>query len=218
MARSPRPLPRSFFLLVILMSFSVARAETAKLRTESGAPSESSHRNLIRGERANCPLPSASAEPLDPPTTSAFAGITQFRAAEHFKENIAPIAEVRILWIGASFTHRYATKTENAAVHAAVRFHTLRKPSRDNDIIEELGDRHEMRLADLWCLLKSQANGEAGVLLVNAVPNVFYVRDDAGILGAVDAVWGGAGWEIGASPADGDRQWPSGTRIVAREQ
>jgi hypothetical protein len=36
----------------------------------------------------------------------------QFRAGESFRENIAPDAEVRILWIGASFMHRYAAKTE----------------------------------------------------------------------------------------------------------
>lgn len=225
MARPPRPLLYSSIVLAILTSSNdraaiapVARAETAKVWTQDGARGESRHRSLLRGGRTSCPLPPVLAEPLDPPTTSAVAGIRQFRAGEHFKENIAPSAEVRILWIGSSFMHRYAVKTENAAVHAAVRFHTLQKPSRDSDVIEELGDRHEIRLADLWCLLKSQANGEAGILLVNAVPNVFYVRDGAGVLGAVDAVWGGAGWEIGASPADGDRQWPSGTRVLSREQ
>jgi hypothetical protein len=83
--------------------------------------------------------------------------------------------------------------------------------------LKSLATCTETRLADLWCLLKSQANGETGVL-VNAVPNVFYVRDYTGILGAIDVVWGGAGWEIGASPADGDRQWPSGTRVLSRER
>lgn len=226
MACLPRPLPCLFILLAVLMPFPdrtavtpVAHAEIIKAWTdEDGARGQSSHRNLIRGERTSCPLPFASPEPLDPPTTSAFAGIRQFRAGESFRENIAPDAEVRILWIGASFMHRYAAKTESAAVHAAVRFHTLLKPSRDTDVIEELGDMHETRLADLWCLLKSQANGEAGILLVNAVPNIFYVRDHTGILGAIDAVWGGAGWEIGASPADGDRQWPPGTRVLSRER
>jgi hypothetical protein len=67
-----------------------------------------------------------------------------------------------------------------------------------------------------WCLLKLQANGEDGALQTNAFPNIFFVRDVTGVLGAVDALWAGAGWEIGASPVEGQREWPSGSRVIAR--
>lgn len=202
-------------LLAVLTAFAhhivIAPAAAQVANTDSEAL-----RNLIPGERTSCSLPPAAAEPLDPPTTSALSGIKQFRAGEYFREDIAPGAEVRILWIGATFMRRYAVKAESVAIHTAVRFHTLRRPSADKHIIDALGDRHEIRLADLWCVLKKQANGEEGVLLINAIPNIFYVRDSTGVLGAVDVVWGGAGWEIGASPVEGDRQWPSGARVLSR--
>jgi hypothetical protein len=60
-------------------------------------------------------------------------------------------------------------------------------------------------LADVWCLLRRQANGEDGALQTNSVPTIFFVRDGTGELGVVDLVWGGAGWEIGASPV-GDKR------------
>jgi hypothetical protein len=192
----------------------VADAETIRTQTPDSASSESNHLNLIWGVRMTCSLPPTSAEPLDPPTTSAFVGMRQFHAYEHFKKNIASSAEVRIQWIGATFLHRFATKTENVADSTAIRFYTLFRSSRDSQIIDELGDSHETQLADLWCLLKAQASGEVGILFLNA-PNVFYVRDSAGVLSAVDATWGGAGWEIGASPVNGDRQWSSGTRVLS---
>lgn len=190
-------------------------AEAPRTQTPDRVSSESNHRNLIWGVRITCFLPPTSAEPLDPPTTSALVGMRQFHAHEHFQKNIASSAEVRIQWIGATFLHRYATKTEDVTDSIAIRFYTLFRSSRDSQIVDELGDSHETQLADLWCLLKAQANGEVGILSLNA-PNVFYVRDSAGVLTAVDATWGGAGWEIGASSVDGDRQWLSGTRVLSR--
>jgi hypothetical protein len=171
---------------------------------------------LIHGERATCSRPAPVAEPLDPPTTSALTGASKFSAGEHFRENVAPGAEVGITWLGATFMRRFAIKIEDTVGPTTIQFHTLLRPSRDQHIIHELDDRHETRLGDVWCLLKRQSNGEAGTLLVNAVPNIFYVRDGSGELGAVDAVWGGAGWEIGASPVDGDRLWPAGARVLSR--
>jgi hypothetical protein len=222
MARLLRSFLYSSLLLAILTLLAdraviapLVGAEATNVQTSDRASNGSSHRNLIWGVRTTCSLAPAATEPLDPPTTSAFPGTRQFRAREHFKRNIASSADVKILWIGATFMRRYATKTEDVTDSSAIRFHTLFRSSRDSQIIDELGDSHETRLADLWCFLKAQANGETGILFIDA-PNVFYVRDSTGVLGAVDATWGGAGWEIGASPVDGDRQWPSGTRVLSR--
>lgn len=202
-------LHRPFLCLALMLLLMTAIPRIAQAKDESP-------RRLSHGERINCPHPPPAAELLDPPTTSAFGGVKKFPAATHFKENVAPSADVRIAWLGATFMRRFAIKIEDASGETTIQFHTLLRLSPDRHIIDELDDRHETRLIDLWCLLKLQAHGEPGTLLIDAVPNIFYVRDSSGVLGAVDAVWGGAGWEIGASPVDGERMWPPGARVMSR--
>jgi hypothetical protein len=68
-------------------------------------------------------------------------------------------------------------------------------------------------LADIWRILRRQANGESGALQTNSAPNIFFVRDVMGVLGVVDILSGGAGWEIGASPIGEQRAWPVGARV-----
>jgi hypothetical protein len=165
--------------------------------------------------RIECSLHRKSGESLDPPSTSAIQHTEQFAAREHFNEDITSTADVKISWLGASFVRRFANKVEAAGV-TSLQTYFLRSPSNDRDIIAELSDRHETNLADVWCLLRLQAKGEDGALQTNSVPNVFFVRDGAGELGVVDAVWGGAGWEIGASPVGDKRTWAPGTRVISR--
>jgi hypothetical protein len=75
---------------------------------------------------------------------------------------------------------------------------------------------YETRLADIWCLLKLQPNGESGALSTNATSNLFFVRDAVGVLGVVDVLWSGVGWEIGASPLTRHRSWSSGRQVITR--
>lgn len=170
---------------------------------------------IVPALRVECSLHRKSGEPLDPPSTSAIQPAEQFVAREHFKEDITPTADVKISWLGASFARRFAVKIEAAGV-TSLQTYSLRSPSNDREIIAELGDRHETNLADVWCLLRQQAKGEDGALQTNSVPNIFFVRDGAGELGVVDSVWGGAGWEIGASPVGDKRTWSPGTRVISR--
>lgn len=92
----------------------------------------------------------------------------------------------------------------------------LDKPSRSIAIADALHHPYETRLADIWCLLKLQPNGEPGALSVNATPNLFFVRDAAGVLGVVDVLWSGAGWEIGASSLTRNRPWLPGRQVITR--
>jgi hypothetical protein len=148
-------------------------------------------------------------------STSAIQHDERFVAREHFKEDIRPGAPVRISWLGATFVRRFASKVE-AARDTLLQTFVLQSPSNDREIITELGDGHETTLADVWCLLRLQASGEPGALQTNSTPNIFFVRDGAGQLGVVDAIWGGAGWEIGASPFGDKRAWSVGTRVISR--
>lgn len=154
-------------------------------------------------------------EPFDPPSTSAIPQTEAFVAQEHFREDITPAAQVKISWLGATFVRRFAVKVETAR-DTSLQSYTLRTPSSATEITGDLGIRDETRLADVWCLLRLQGKGESGALEINSSPNIFFVRDAIGELGVVDALWGGAGWEIGASPIASQQTWLRGTRVFSR--
>jgi hypothetical protein len=197
-----------------LLLLTAGNARLAAIENEPAANSAA----LSAGTNASCSRRATPAEPADPSADSSVtAAIShKFIACQRFRENTSPAAEVRISWLGATFVRRFAVKIEDDTNDVALQIHVLNKASSDNELIAELHDRYETRLADVWCFLKLQANGEDGALQTNAVPNIFFVRDAAGELGAVDTIWGGAGWEIGASPVRGQRQWPSGSHVISR--
>jgi hypothetical protein len=204
------PLSLIFSFLLVLAAGNVGSA------SNENNPARAGFEGLVPGPRATCSRHRAPAEPLDPPTTSALPHHEKFVASRHFKENISSAAEARISWLGAAFMRRFAVKVEDGTDEVTLQTYALSRSSSDTQIIAELDDHHETKLADLWCLLRLQANGEDGALQTNAAPNLFFVRDAAGVLGAVDAIWAGAGWEIGASQVDGQRRWPSGSRVISR--
>lgn len=148
--------------------------------------------------------------------TVAVGGMQRFVAAQNFRESTARDAPVKIVWLGRNFRRHFLRKIEEHVRPTEIGIHRLRRSARDGAIIADIGERHETRLAHLWRLLMRQPNGERGPLATNAVPNVFYIRDTGGALWAVDAVWSGAGWEIGASAIDDPRPWGSGRQIMSR--
>jgi len=170
--------------------------------------------SIVPAARVACSL--RAVDPTDPPSTSAIPSAEKFAGSEHFKEDISPTAEVKIFWLGATFVRRYLAKVEDHAGSTSLQTHHLNGPTSDQEIIAQLGQGRETGLIDVWCLLRRQANGEDGALRNNSTPNIFFVRDVTGELGVIDAIWGGAGWEIGASPIGDKRRWSSGTRIFSR--
>lgn len=152
----------------------------------------------------------------DPPTTAAVPSPSpsQFVARDHFRRTTAPAAVVRITWLGAAFSEHFVPKIEPDSHSPLLRSHTVRRASRDIEIIAELGTRHETTLGDLWCLLQRQSHGETGMLRTDAKPNVLYIRSTAGLLFTIDALWGGAGWELGASSTEGHRT--EGALVISR--
>ncbi|MFC0241455.1 hypothetical protein [Rhodopseudomonas telluris] len=161
-------------------------------------------------EARGCP----PAEPSDPATTASLGD--RFVAAQHFRETASARNGVAISWLGTMFRQRFVTKTEPASARTMLQPLRLRRPARASEIVAWLGDRGEVTLGELWCLLSLQPNGEQGALLTNAIPNLFFVRDREEKLWTVDVVWGGPGWEIGASAIDGDRRWEAGAQPFSR--
>lgn len=182
----------------------------------AGQQARPSSELLLQQATLSCAAPSPH-EPFDPPTTSALPAAGNFPVRDYFRLDTSPAAAVAIAWLGATFAQRYGGKVESRVAETTLAVFALERASRDAEIIAALGNRHETQLSTIWCSLRTQAHGEPGALLTTAVPNIFYARDAAGVLGAIDVVWGGAGWEIGASRIDGTRRWPAGVRVLSRE-
>lgn len=199
--------PNACLVIVLVVSGFGARAD------ENSAGGGSSAL-LVPQAKIECSLKRKPGEPLDPPSTAAIPHSESFLASEHFKEDIAPTAPVKISWLGATFARRFAAKVETTD-DTLLQAYVLKYPSSAAAVLGELGARAESKLADVWCLLKLQANGESGELQISSAPNIFFVRDAMGELGVVDALWGGAGWEIGASPVGSRRAWTVGTRVFS---
>ena len=152
-------LPRSGYVRV------GAAAEERKL--EGARPDR-----IVAAHRIECSLHLKSGEPLDPPSTATIQQAEQFKAREHFKEDITPAADVKISWLGASFVRRFAAVKVEAAGVTSLQAYLLRSPSNDRDIIAELGNRHETSLADVWCFLRQQAKGEGGCV-ADLIPSTY---------------------------------------------
>jgi hypothetical protein len=170
---------------------------------------------LQPGPATTCPPRAAPAGSADPSTTASVSG-ERFVAAQHFRETASAQPSVAISWLGDTFKQRFVDKTEPAAASSVLHPFRLRRPARAGEIAAGLGDRGETALGELWCLLTRQPNGEGGALLTNAVPNLFFIRDRDGQLWTIDVLWGGAGWEIGASAIDRDRPWDAGAQAFSR--
>lgn len=195
------PTARPFLLLTALILLSAGPAAPTLLRAQPVQDTDDRTSSLgLTRLLGVAPLP----------------GMARFVAAQHFRESIAREARVKILWIGRNFRRHFLRKIEENVGPTEIGIHRLRRAARDASIIAAIGERHETRLAHLWRLLSRQPNGEDGPLATRGIPNVFYIRASGGKLWAVDAVWSGAGWEIGASAIDDPRPWGAGRLILSR--
>jgi hypothetical protein len=89
-------------------------------------------------------------------------------------------------------------------------FKTLEKPMNDKEIFDELKPT-ECTLADLYNSLNDNR------MLKNGYANIFYIKDNKGILRAVRAYWGSDGWYLDASAVDHPYRWRGGHHVVSRK-
>lgn len=140
---------------------------------------------------------------------------TGFAAIQHFIEN-RPARELQLTWIGSNFAHHFRPKVEAPEARHVLNGYRLRMRTDDQTILDKIGGKKTIaNLHDIWILLSKQSHGEAGLLTTDGTPNLFYVRDAMGRMWAVDSVWSGAGWEIGASQLNSVMR-ERGTHIFAR--
>jgi len=193
---------------------SASHADPMRPRADRNGSANASKSGRLRPVATlRCPPAEETTEPL---TTSALRGGAAFVARDRFRENVSARDDVSISWLGAGFSRRYLAKIEPPHDAASLHVFVLDRPLRSAAIAEMLHHPYETRLAGIWCLLRLQPNGTSGALSVDATSNLFFVRDAAGMLGVVDVLWSGVGWEIGASTLARSRPWPQGRHLITR--
>lgn len=146
---------------------------------------------------------------------------SKFVAKDRFVANTSHDAPVRISAVWDNFTKWFLSgdgKIEDPLDEQTIRYHKLRRSSVDGPIIAELGgeEKAEITLTEMFFLMKKQRKGEDGVLLNNYHANIFYIRDQKGVLRAVDVRWGSGGWLVDASPVGYPDRWDIGRRVFSR--
>lgn len=190
-----------------------------------------SNQKGLKKNLANCLLPQTSVVPVEPAklellldlvgTVTTSATTSKFVAKDRFVVNTKHNAPVKISAVWDNFTNWFLSgdgKTEDPISEQTLRYHKLRKASVDGQIITELGgeEKSETTLKEMFSLMEKQKNGEDGVLLNNGYANIFYIRDQNGVLRAVHVHWDGGGWYVDAYSVEDPYGWGDGYQVFSR--
>ena len=153
-------------------------------------------------------------------TVVVSATTSKFVAKTAFVVNTKCNAKVLISAVWDNFTSWFLSgdgKTEDPESEQKLRYHKLRKSSVDGPIITELGgeSKAETTLSEMFSLMEKQKNGEDGVLLNNGYANIFYIRDQNGVLRAVSVRWYNDGWYVYANSVGDPDRWRGGFQVFS---
>ncbi len=188
-------------------------------------------RRVLDGEAVISPIEfRAPAKPAPIPVMSILELVSRtvipattgkFIAKDKFVINTKRNAPVKIRHLGDNFKSwflRGEGKQEDPITEQTLQYHRLRQSSIDGPIIVELGGEAEAEttLSQMFSLMENQKNGEDGVLLNNGYANIFYIRDSAGVLRAVNVLWGDGCWRVHADSVESPIRWSGGYRVFSR--
>ncbi len=185
----------------------------------------------LKKNLAGCLLPptSVTVEPPKPTpsilelvsTVVVPATTSKFVAKEKFVRDTGREAKVKIGYLGDNFTSWFLNgdgKTEDPITEQTLRYHKLRQSSVDGPIIAELGGeaKAETTLSEMFSLMKKQKKGEDGVLLNNGYDNIFYIRDQNGVLRGVHVYWNCVDWSVHAYSVESPCERRGGFQVFSR--
>ncbi len=147
----------------------------------------------------------------------------KFEAKKKFVVNTKGDASVKISYLGDNFLSWFLAgegKVEDAIPEGELSYGKLTKGSVDGPIIQELGGeaKAETTLTEMFDLMSKQSNAQEKEdgLLTNGWANIFYVRDTAGVLRAVDVGWDDGGWYVYARSVESPHGWHGGCQVFSR--
>jgi hypothetical protein len=142
-------------------------------------------------------------EAVDTATIPAFA--QPFVVRDQFERP----AGVKFSTVWNEFKKRFYGKVEGPSGEARMRKYRLLAIAPDAPIIAELGGEAvvETTVSAAFWLIGRQGRGQPGILQINGYANIFYVRDQKGVLCAVRIGWDEEGWVIDAISVDDPLAW-----------
>lgn len=118
--------------------------------------------------------------------------------------------------LGNDFQSWFLGKTEEAKGETTLRFARLTRNSLDKPILDELGDKAETSLAEMFAMMEAQARRQESPLLVNIFANTFYIRDANNVLRVVRVFFVQGGWNVIAFSTYSPGGCSEGDRIFSR--
>jgi hypothetical protein len=145
------------------------------------------------------------------PLLEAVATVEIPAVAEPFavRDRFERPAGVKFSSVWNEFKRRFYGKVEGPAAAFRMRKFRLLAIAPDGPIIAELGGAAaaESTVAAAFSLIGRQGAGQEGILQTNGYANIFYVRDQKGVLCAVRTGWDGEGWVIDAISVEDPLAW-----------
>ena len=190
-----------------------------------------SNQKGLKKNLAGCLLPDTASAPVEPAklelllepvgTVTTSATTTAFVAKEKLVLDTSNKAKVKISYLGDNLKACFLSgkgKTEDPISEQTLRYGKLRKASVDMPIVNELGGeaKAETTFSEIYDLMVKQPKGEKGALLNNGWANIFYVRDQNGVLRAVVMYWRDDGWHLHAYPFECPGRWCGGGQVFSR--
>ncbi len=121
-------------------------------------------------------------------------------------------------YLGSNFENNFLGKIEENVEPTEIAVPRLEKSSRDPEIMAELGvEKKVIKLSHFYNLIKAQANGQEGTLLVNGCATIAYIEDKEGNLWAVDADWHSDDreWHLSADSVENPFEWNAGRQVLS---
>ncbi len=151
-----------------------------------------------------------SSKPLSYVTSVQVAGTKKFIAADAFGANNP--AGIKF-FLGDNFKKYFLGKIEENVESVTLNVY--------HEFMAELGaEKRVIKLAHFYELIKAQASGQEGPLLVNGYATIAYgINDENASLWPVNAFWRSffREWCVGAFSVESPDGWPAGRRVLSRK-
>ncbi|OGJ00975.1 hypothetical protein A3G53_02920 [Candidatus Nomurabacteria bacterium RIFCSPLOWO2_12_FULL_44_11] len=203
-----------FALVLDKAGFSAALVQQI-VNSKRNRMAETMYASLVVEEPVATPAPTPLLELVG--TYIAPMNTWAFVASEKFVVDTSRRAPVKISYLGDNFRAWVLGKIEEPGRATELRYSRLTKRSVDKPILDAIGEgKTEVALTDVFAMMAAQPNGGEGVLLHDGRANIFYVRDQNGVLRAVLVHWYDGGWYVNALSVESPLTWSADDRVFSR--